>query len=236
LADGELARYEPELSRVERRVLHLFRDRTRALLRQRANVDRLLFRSQWLVRRVVLDIDRRLKRIDGAVPDAGAFHCSETRLKNALRSGRPELTRVIHMRQVERLQQSHEPAPPLSFTGSPPRGGVPLMLTPTLEGVGVSSGVVEGRARVVRGRLPHAIEQGEVLVVTMLDPALSPVCALAAGVVSEVGGALSLGAELARDLALPAVVGVPDAALHIRDGEMLRVDGGRGTVQRLEPM
>jgi hypothetical protein len=33
---------------------------------------------------------------------------------------------------------------------------------------------------------------------------------------------------------MPCVTSVPDAALHIRDGERLRVDGTRGTVVRLD--
>jgi phosphohistidine swiveling domain-containing protein len=234
VADRELARYEPELRGYERRLLRAMMDRHRSVARSRVTVDRLLFRVLQLMRRVVLDIDRRLRRIDPSVPPGGAFHCSAARLAGALKSGRPELARVIRMRIVEREEGRREPAPPPSFLASPPRGGIPISLAPTLEALGVSAGVTEGRARVVRGVLPDAMEPGEVLVLRTLDPALAPLCAMAGAVVAEVGGAQSLGAQLARELGLPCVMSAHDAVLSIVDGERLRVDGSRGTVQRLD--
>jgi pyruvate,water dikinase len=138
------------------------------------------------------------------------------------------------MRLAERDAESLEPAPPLAFAGSPPRGPIPILPAASLQGLGVSPGVVEGRARIVTGVLPSAIEPGDVLVVPVLDPALAPLAGIAGAWVAELGGVLSPGAELARELALPCVAGVAEAALHLRDGERVRVDGERGTVQRLE--
>lgn len=235
-ADTELARYEPELGGFERRILRSLVDRTKDLLRRRHTIDRLLFRSLGLMRHVVVDIDRRLRRLDPTTSRKGAFHCSAARLAKSFKSGRPELSRVIHMRDVEREQHAAEPAPPISFVASPPRGGIPVVPTATLAGVGVSAGVVEGRVRIVHGVLPDALERGDVLVVTTFDPALSPLCLAAGGIISEAGGTLSLGAEAARELAIPAVMSVGGASLHLREGERVRVDGARGVIQRLELM
>jgi rifampicin phosphotransferase len=222
------------LGGLERRLLRTMMDRHRNVGRSRVTVDRLLFRVLHLLRRVVLDIDRRLRRIDPSVPPGGAFHCSAARLAGALKSGRPELSRVIRMRMVEREEERREPAPPSSFVASPPRGGIPIPVTATLEALGVSAGVTEGRARVVRGVLPDAMDQGDVLVIRALDPALAPLCVMAGAVVAEAGGAQSLGAQLARELGLPCVMSAHNAVLTIVDGERLRVDGLRGTVQRLD--
>ncbi|MBW2452964.1 MAG: hypothetical protein JRI68_00560 [Deltaproteobacteria bacterium] len=234
VAEALLARYEPELSVIERRLLRSLLDRSRKVIRTRISVDRLLLRALGALRRVVLDIDRRLQRLDPSVPPGGAFACSAARLSQALRSGRPELARVIAMRTAERHHQSREPRPPPGFVGAPPRGGIPIMPRATLVGVGGSPGVVEGRARVVRGALPTELEPGEVLVTQYFDPSLAPLCTIAGAVVAEVGGALSQGAEAARELSTPAVVSVQDAGLHIQDGERLRVDGDAGIVQRLD--
>jgi pyruvate,water dikinase len=187
-----------------------------------------------LLREVALDVDRRLRRYEPTIPEGGAFQCSLQRLAGALKSGRPELGRIIRMRLVEREAESREPAPPLAFAGSPPRGAIPLVPSTSLSGLGVSPGVVEGRVRIVHGVLPPAIEPGDVLVVPALDPALTPLAGIAGAVIAELGGVLSVGAELARELALPCVMGVTDAALQLRDGERVRVDGERGTVLRLE--
>jgi pyruvate,water dikinase len=235
LADRELARYEPALSGVERRLLRALIDRARAVLRLRVSVDRELFSALRLLRRALLDVDRRLRRIDSDLPADGVFHCSIERLMGALKSGRPELGRVIRMRQVEREQQRHEPAPPVCFAGSPPRGGIPILPHDSLHGLGVSPGVVEGAVRLVGERLPSTLGRDDILVVNSVDPCLAPLLACGGGVVAETGGGLSLGAEAARELACPAVFGVQNAGLQLRDGERVRIDGERGTVQRIDP-
>jgi rifampicin phosphotransferase len=56
----------------------------------------------------------------------------------------------------------------------------------------------------------------------------------AGGLVSELGSVMSHGAVVARECALPTVAGVPLLTQTIRDGERLRVDGDRGTVERLD--
>jgi rifampicin phosphotransferase len=232
-ADTELARYEPALNGLERRLLRSLVDRAKDLLRRRHTIDRLLFRALGLMRHVVVDIDRRLRRLDPSMGSKGAFHCSAARLAKSLKSGRPELSRVIRMRDVERDQHAAEPAPPISFVASPPRGGIPVVPTVDLAGIGVSPGVVEGRVRIVRGLLPERLERGDILVVTTFDPALAPLCLVAGGVITEAGGTLSLGAEAARELAVPTVMSVAGAALRLQEGETVRLDGARGVVHRL---
>ena len=46
----------------------------------------------------------------------------------------------------------------------------------------------------------------------------------------EMGGAMSHGAIVAREYGIPAVVGVTGAIEHIRTGQLITVDGARGTV------
>ena len=57
--------------------------------------------------------------------------------------------------------------------------------------------------------------------------------ARAAGVVVERGSVLSHSAIVAREMGLPAVVGVADATSWLADGDMIEVDGGSGTVTRI---
>jgi pyruvate,water dikinase len=52
--------------------------------------------------------------------------------------------------------------------------------------------------------------------------------------VSDIGGSMSHAAIVAREYGLPAVVGTGNATVRIRDGQRIRVDGGRGTVTILE--
>ena len=77
------------------------------------------------------------------------------------------------------------------------------------------------------------LEPGDILVTVYTDPSWTPVFLAAAALVTEVGGTMSHGSVVARELGLPAVVGVHGATRHLRDGDRIRVDGARGWVQRL---
>jgi phosphohistidine swiveling domain-containing protein len=74
------------------------------------------------------------------------------------------------------------------------------------------------------------LKPGEVLVAPVLDAAYGPLLAAAAGAVAEIGGLLSHGAVVARELGVPCVVDVRDATRRLRTGDVVLVDGGSGRV------
>lgn len=98
-------------------------------------------------------------------------------------------------------------------------------------GVAASPGRATGRARVVSGPADFTrLERGDVLVCRATDPAWTPLFALAGGIVAETGGRLSHAAIVAREYAIPAVLGVAGATTRITDGARITVDGGTGRV------
>jgi phosphohistidine swiveling domain-containing protein len=97
-------------------------------------------------------------------------------------------------------------------------------------GIGVSAGVAVGRARVATEELPTELLPGEILIAPVLDAALAPLLATAGGAVVEIGGILSHGSVVAREMGVPCVVDVRDATRTIRTGEMVMVDGSSGRV------
>jgi pyruvate,water dikinase len=104
-----------------------------------------------------------------------------------------------------------------------------------IKGFAASRGVVEGTARVVKsvqeiGRL----RQGDILVCQVTNPTWAPIFQKIGAAVSDIGGSMSHAAIVAREYGLPAVVGTGNATVRIRDGQRIRVDGGRGTVTILE--
>ncbi|MGB3411070.1 MAG: rifamycin-inactivating phosphotransferase [Microthrixaceae bacterium] len=102
-----------------------------------------------------------------------------------------------------------------------------------LVGLGVSTGAVEGRARVLHDMGQADLEPGDILVTAYTDPSWSPLFLSISGLVTEVGGLMTHGAVIAREYGLPAVVGVEHATRLIRDGQRIRVDGTDGFVEIL---
>ena len=100
-----------------------------------------------------------------------------------------------------------------------------------IKGFAAASGVAEGTARVVKSvddidRLRH----GDILVCRITNPSWAPVFQKIAAAVSDIGGSMSHAAIVAREYGLPAVVGTGTATQKIKDGQRIRVDGGRGVV------
>jgi pyruvate,water dikinase len=103
-----------------------------------------------------------------------------------------------------------------------------------ITGAAVSPGVVEGIARVVLDPLAdEPLEPGEILVCRTTDPSWASVMMLAAALVIDIGGPISHGAIVARELGIPCVIGTRDASARLRSGDRLRVDGAAGTVEVL---
>lgn len=100
-----------------------------------------------------------------------------------------------------------------------------------LAGIAVSSGVVEGRARVVLRLEDAAVDVGDILVTRFTDPGWASLFVSVKGLVTEVGGVMTHGAVIAREYGLPAVVSVDGATRLIRDGQRIRVNGTAGYVE-----
>ncbi|NQE35837.1 phosphoenolpyruvate synthase [Microcoleus asticus] len=100
-------------------------------------------------------------------------------------------------------------------------------------GLAVSSGVIEGRARVILNMEDADLEDGDILVTSFTDPSWTPLFVSIKGLVTEVGGLMTHGAVIAREYGLPAVVGVENATKLIEDGQRIRVHGTEGYVEIL---
>ncbi|AUZ38966.1 phosphoenolpyruvate synthase [Bacillus sp. MBGLi79] len=100
-----------------------------------------------------------------------------------------------------------------------------------IAGLPVSSGVIEGRARVILNMEDADLEDGDILVTSFTDPSWTPLFVSIKGLVTEVGGLMTHGAVIAREYGLPAVVGVENATQLIKDGQQIRVHGTEGYIE-----
>jgi pyruvate,water dikinase len=116
------------------------------------------------------------------------------------------------------------------ITGQYKRENIPAE---AIVGLAVSSGVIEGRARVILNMEDADIEDGDILVTSFTDPSWTPLFVSIKGLVTEVGGLMTHGAVIAREYGLPAVVGAENATRLIKDGQRIRVHGTEGYVEIL---
>jgi pyruvate,water dikinase len=93
------------------------------------------------------------------------------------------------------------------------------------------AGIAVGKARVIKNSDDlFLFKRGEILVCDAVDPAMTFVVPLAAGIVERRGGMLIHGAIIAREYGLPCVTGAPGASEWIKTGDTITVDGFLGIV------
>lgn len=102
-----------------------------------------------------------------------------------------------------------------------------------IAGLAVSSGFIEGRARVILHMEDANLEDGDILVTSFTDPGWTALFVSIKGLVTEVGGLMTHGAVIAREYGIPAVVGVENATRLIKDGQRIRVNGTDGYIEIL---
>lgn len=103
------------------------------------------------------------------------------------------------------------------------------------KGLGCSSGIREGVARVVKSidQTSH-LQKDDILVTEFTDPGWTPVLARVGGVITEVGGILSHAAVIGREYKIPAILNLSGATHLIKDGQRIRINGETGVVEILE--
>lgn len=235
-ADQELATVEAAAGQVEMALIRVLLGRARSLCRLRERMRVWMARTVSMTRSVALDVDRRLRRLDASLPPGSAFYLRHGELVSATGRTRADLGPLVRMRIAAHQRGLARPDPPDTFIGAPPRvAPLPFDSRRSL-GAGASGGVVTGRVRLLGAdaRGAERLEPGEVLVVRTPDVLFSPLFFWGAALVADAGSALSHAAVVARELGMPAVFGVLGASTTFRDGELVRVDGDRGVVERLD--
>ena len=208
-----------------------------------------------IMRRAILAAGRRLTAAGRLDDPAHLVEASYAELLSLVRSGDGPSLEELAARARYRLEARYADAPP--FLGGEPGAPLPPQWLPPaaarleralgaavqamfaapeprteegkVRGLGVSPGVYEGTARVIRsteefGRIKH----GDVLVTNSTTTAFNIVLPLLGAIVTDRGGLLSHAAIVSREYGLPAVVGCTDATSVLRDGARVLVDGTAG--------
>lgn len=160
------------------------------------------------------------------------YYLTYEELREAIRINKVDYEAISKRKDEYKLYEKLTPPRVITsdgeiITGSYKRENLP---PGAIAGLAVSSGVVEGRARVILNMEDADMEDGDILVTAFTDPSWTPLFVSIKGLVTEVGGLMTHGAVIAREYGLAAVVGVENATKLIRDGQRIRVNGTDGYV------
>ncbi len=194
----------------------------------------------WLLgleqaRRVYLELGRRLAKAGHLKAMDDVFWLRLNELSVWAETGTVSWTQEIVESRARQWREWTRIRPPSLIIGT---RGVESTAAPAhragesvlLRGTPASSGRAEGIARMITDPHRADLRPGEILVTRYTDPAWTPLFFTAGALVTEIGGVLSHGAVVAREVGLPAVVGVAEATTRIKSGQRLKVNGADGTV------
>ncbi|MEZ4552653.1 MAG: PEP-utilizing enzyme [Dehalococcoidia bacterium] len=155
------------------------------------------------------------------------FYLSVDEVVEGLETGERVADDLIERRRAQ--QTRWRAAPPPARLGA---GAEARVEEGAWRGIAGSRGVYQGRARVIAS-LEDAwqLEPGDVLVCAATAPEWTPYFGVIGALVTGAGGVLTHAAVVARELGLPAVVGMTGATSEIPDGSLVIVDGSAGTVR-----
>jgi pyruvate,water dikinase len=210
-------------------------DRVRAFIGYREYPKYGMISRYFVYKLALLEEAERLVQAGTISEEEDIFFLSFPELQEVVRTNRMD-DRLIRQRK-EAFESFRSLTPPRVLTsdgeaiyGSHRGDGVPAG---ALAGLAVSTGTVEGRARVILDIAHADLEPGDILVTAFTDPSWTPLFVQIAGLVTEIGGLMTHGSVIAREYGLPAVVGVDHATRLIRDGQRIRLHGTEGYVEIL---
>ncbi len=217
----------------------------RARVRDRENLRLERTRLFGRVRRIFLELGRRLNALN-LLDNARDIFYLEVDEALAFVEGRATTTPLRELVAIRRREFDAYRAMPAPDDRFETRGMVyhaqsfsaPNQVTTTegdeLRGLGCCPGVVRGKVRVVTDPRTVELEHGSILVAEHTDPGWILIFPSALGVLVERGSLLSHAAIVARELGIPAVVSIPGVTRWLKDGDLVELDGSTGVVRKLD--
>lgn len=211
---------------------------TRSLFQIREDTHFYVTMVQPTIRRVALELGRRLVELRALDQVQEVFHLKLDELKSFGANWPPsdetiaQLHSLVERRKGKRHALRNTPMIDPRLIASRPSDAAKDVL---LSGTSGSPGIATGPARIVLDVTQFGkLQAGDILIAPVTNPAWTPLFQRAAAVVVDTGGAASHAAIVAREYGIPAVMGTMKGTKELEDGQPIRVDGARGLVFRAE--
>ena len=218
----------------------------RARVRDRENLRFERTRLFGRVRRVLVELGRRLHALDRLAHPRDIFYLELDEVL-AFVDGTASTTNLMALVALREAEFSGyrdaDPLPGRFETRGPVGHGQAFRSTvaetiPTgdsLSGTGCCPGVVRGPVRVIIDPRGAQLKSGEILVAERTDPGWIMLFPAAAGLLVEHGSLLSHSAIVSREMGLPSVVGLAGITRWLKDGDWIEMNGSTGRVTRIAP-
>ena len=217
----------------------------RARVRDRENLRFERTRVFGRVRRIVLELGRRLHEEDALAQPRDIFYLELDEVLGFV-EGRATTTNLkglaaVRVAEFEAYRGSAPPAERFETRGIVYRGNAfsgeaasagSRVSGDERHGLGCSPGLVRGPVRIVRDPVHADLSGRAILVAERTDPGWILIFPMAAGLLVERGSLLSHSAIVARELGLPAVVSIPGLTAWLQEGDEVELDGATGVVRR----
>lgn len=211
----------------------------RECLTRTENDDYLLHKGAAQVRMILLEIGRRLKDIYYIEEVEDIFFLNDNEIEMLIKgtNNTIELAKRINYRKRE-FERAEKLYPPSQiFNGNPISNynNSNSNSSHVLTGTPASSGIAEGVAFVIKNPLDTSIysciPNNAIIIADLLVPGMIQNIVEVGAIVTELGGFLSHGAIWAREMQIPAVVGVEQVRNKINTGDKIVVDAVRGEIR-----
>ncbi len=234
------------LSPLKRRVFDWVLHQTRNRVRDRENLRFERTRLFGRVRQIVLGLGRRLFEQRRIADTKDVFFLTICEVMAAYENKQQTGQLGVLAASRRRQQLSYASVPPdrfetrgllerySSFTSTAAVKDIAEDVD-QLSGTGACPGIISGRVRVVSDPRRAILQEGEILVAQQTDPGWVVLFPAASGLLVERGSLLSHSAIVARELQLPCIVSIPHVTAVLKTGDLVEMDGSKGTVHILQP-
>ena len=213
--------------------------KTRLLFQIREDTHFYATMVQPIIRRVALELGRRLVEVSALDEVEEVFHLQLNELEELGKSWPlseetiKQIRLLVARRKAKRASLANKPmVDPRLLTTTPQNQMEKDVL---LKGTSGSPGIATGPAKIVHDVTEFGkLRAGDVLIAPVTNPAWTPLFQRAVAVVVDTGGSASHAAIVAREYGIPAVMGTMNGTKELEDGQWIQVDGSRGLVFKVE--
>jgi phosphohistidine swiveling domain-containing protein len=224
---------------IKRRIFdHILRN-ARYFVSQRENLRYYRTRGFGMVRRMMIEIGRRLEeqQLVGSARDVFWLELEEIR-DLATEHKTVPMQEIIAQRKRQYEAFGTALLPPRVTTYGPPKGLINLAATSAqaekegeLHGLPCSAGIVRAPVRVITYSDELRSLDGAILATYATDPGFVVLFASASGILTERGSLLSHAAIVSREMGIPCIVGIEGLMQRLKDGDIIEMNGSTGELR-----